>query len=366
MTPAVSVSSDGGRACVHWPDLSRTFLAEWLLDHAEDARDPVSGQRTHSADVLEGVRVASARFENGALVLRIAGETASRRIAADRLRPNTDDHGDGPRLWPEPGEISEAPAVDFEAFLAEDEALQTALERVLRDGLVLLVGAGEDPGAVERAVARFGHIRETNYGRVFDVRIEPGPEHLAYTARALDLHTDNPYRDPVPTLQLLHAIVTDPEGGETVFVDGFAQADLLRRTAPEAFRVLARTSVRFSYWDARGRCWSAAAPIISLTPEGDLQAVRLNHRSMDLEPGDAELFEAWYGAYLAFHRLAHAPGAAFSRRLRPGEMVLFDNRRILHGRRALSTGSPRWLRGAYADIDGLKATLAWLSRRADR
>ena len=226
-----------------------------------------------------------------------------------------------------------------------------------RFGLVLLDGAGTEPGTVERAVERFGFVRETNYGRLFDVRIEPSPTNLAFSGRGLELHTDNPYRDPTPTLQLLHALVADPHGGETLFVDGFAQADRLRQEAPGDFEALSRTPVGFRYADPSGACWTAEAPIIELDASGAVRAIRLNHRALDLSP---DIGGRWYDAYLAFHRQAHEPGAAFERALRPGEMVIFDNRRILHGRRGLVGGSPRWLQGCYADRDGLWATLARL------
>jgi gamma-butyrobetaine dioxygenase len=212
-------------------------------------------------------------------------------------------------------------------------------------------------------VARFGFVRETNYGRLFDVRIEPQPGNLAYTERALDLHTDNPYRDPPPTLQLLHAIVADADGGETLFVDGFAHAQALREKAPAAFDLLARTPVRFAYAEASGARWSAEATVVTLDSRGELASLRLNHRSLDLVASDAATTEAWYGAYLAFYERVHSPGAAFERRLRPGEVVIFDNRRILHGRSAIGGASARWLQGCYADVDGLQATLARL--RAD-
>jgi gamma-butyrobetaine dioxygenase len=88
--------------------------------------------------------------------------------------------------------------------------------------------------------------------------------------------------------------------------------------------------------------------------------VRLNHRSLELRAGDAERLETWYDAYLRFYERLHADGCAFERRLAPGELVIFDNRRILHGRRAFQRGGERWLRGAYADADGLHATLARL------
>jgi gamma-butyrobetaine dioxygenase len=303
-------------------------------------------------------------MEAGALRLTFAPSGAERRFAVDRLRAA------GPlarhvTLWAAPDPRFAMPPIPFAAYLADDAALKEALRRVSEFGLALLSGAGSDPDAVEHAVARFGHIRETNYGRLFDVRIEPQPGNLAYTDRALDLHTDNPYRDPAPTLQLLHAIIADSAGGETVFVDGFAQAEALRREAPAAFDLLARTPARFTFADASGACWSAAKPILQLGPTGALEAVNLNHRSLDLDPGDdPAAMDAWYEAYLAFYRRAHAPAAAFARRLAPGEMVIFDNRRLLHGRRALTSASPRWLRGCYADWDGLAATLARLEAAA--
>jgi alpha-ketoglutarate-dependent taurine dioxygenase len=63
-----------------------------------------------------------------------------------------------------------------------------------------------ESGTVLRVAASFGFVRETNYGRLFDVRVEPQPGNLAYTSRRILPHTDNPYRDPVPTVQLLHCL----------------------------------------------------------------------------------------------------------------------------------------------------------------
>ena len=41
------------------------------------------------------------------------------------------------------------------------------------------------------------------------------------------------------------------------------------------------------------------------------------------------LAERWYEAYLDFYRRLHAPAARLERKLRPGEVVIFDNRRLL-------------------------------------
>lgn len=352
---------------VTWPDgFSRDFGAHWLFDHADDARDPVSGQRGGGAAALDGLAIETAGIDDAAVTLRFRPAGLQRRIALARLRGLEAPPARAAELWTTPEPIAAAEPVAFEDYLQDDEALSEALSRVVRHGLALLSGAGQDPGVVEQAVARFGFVRETNYGRTFDVRIEPKPGNLAFSGQGLDLHTDNPYRDPVPTLQLLHAIIADGLSGETLFVDGFAQAEALRREAPTAFDVLVREPVRFTYAAASGERWSTVHPVLTLGPRGGLEAVRMNHRSLDLEPEPAEAVEAWYDAYFAYYRRAHAPEAAFERRLQAGEVVIFDNRRILHGRRTLTEGSPRWLRGCYADSDGLAATLCRLDLKASQ
>jgi gamma-butyrobetaine dioxygenase len=89
--------------------------------------------------------------------------------------------------------------------------------------------------AVLDVVKLFGYVRETNYGRYFDVKTVANPNNLAYTSLPLTVHTDNPYRDPVPTLQLLHCLASDVDGGDSILVDGFRVAEALRRVARSVF-----------------------------------------------------------------------------------------------------------------------------------
>ena len=58
-----------------------------------------------------------------------------------------------------------------------------------------------------------GSVRRTNFGEYFDVKSKPDPNDLAYTSLELSPHTDNPYRNPVPCIQLLHCIVSEVTGG---------------------------------------------------------------------------------------------------------------------------------------------------------
>jgi gamma-butyrobetaine dioxygenase len=239
-----------------------------------------------------------------------------------------------------------------------------ALEAVLRLGFVLLRGVPAEPGLVLEVAASFGFVRETNYGRLFDVRVEPAPGNLAFTSRAIRPHTDNPYRDPVPTVQLLHCLRAAGQGGETGLVDGFAAAAALRGTDPASFGTMAGTPAPFGYVDEETEL-RACQPLIELSPRGRVRGVRFNNRSMRPLRGSYAGISAFYAAYRRWAELLAEPGRQLNLRLAPGDCLVFDNTRVLHARTAfsLSAGSPgRHLQGCYADLDGLASTLAVLKR----
>jgi gamma-butyrobetaine dioxygenase len=101
--------------------------------------------------------------------------------------------------------------------------------------------------------------------------------------------------------------------------------------------------------------------VIEVAPDGRLKALRVNHRALRPPPPASVVVEAWYEAYLDLYQRLHVPAARLQRKLAPGEMVMFDNRRVLHGRSAYGgAGGRRWLQGCYAERDGLYATLARL------
>jgi gamma-butyrobetaine dioxygenase len=357
----VTVSADRRRLKVRWPDGRAVDApAPWLFDNAEDAFDPGSGHRLRGARDLDVAReVLEARLDGEAIAVRFGPGGEARRVALAAFAPAPPAPA-GRELWTSPQDVARLADVPFAAYLADDAALAEALGRLARLGLVFLAGAGTEPGTVERAVARFGHVRETNYGRLFDVRDDPAAGHLAYTTRGLELHTDNPYREPVPTLQALHVIAAADDGGESQFADGFAHAAALADAAPARYDTLTWSPVTFAYRGPAGDRYEARAPVIETDIGDEVIGVRVNHRSLrPLDPA-SDAVEAWYEAYLDFHHRLHADPLA--RKLAPGDLVLFDNRRIVHGRAPYAGGAAaRWLQGCYAERDGALATLARLT-----
>ena len=74
---------------------------------------------------------------------------------------------------------------------------------------------------------------------------------------------------------------------------------------------------------------------------------------------DTEVVPIWSRR---FGRMLHDPQATAGFRLRPGDLFIVDNRRVLHGRRGFGSGR-RHLQGAYADKDSLLSKLRALEAR---
>ncbi len=372
----------GRELAVSWRDGRRArFHAVWLRDNAQDerTRDPRNGQRLVTIlDLPAEPTVALAEATPaGGLRLRFAPDGHETVFDGAWLRARIYDDGEGAgapgaggALMPDGAEPWDAglagrlPTVAFARAACDPEALAAWLDGVRRLGVALMSGVPAESGAVERVVALFGYVRETNYGRWFDVRAQIDPVNLAYTGLGLQVHTDNPYRDPVPTLQLLHCLADAAEGGESVVVDGFAAAAALRAEWPEDFALLARHSVPFEYRGTGGVYLRAEMPIIELTPEGRLRAVRFNNRSAAAPRLPYDVVPAFYRACRRFAAILERPALEVVFRLCPGDLFIVDNTRVLHGRKAFAGAGSRHLQGCYADRDGLLSTLAVLRARA--
>ena len=240
------------------------------------------------------------------------------------------------------------------------------MTRLVQEGIAFLCEVPSTEQAILAAVAPLGFVMDTNYGRVFDVRSVPQPENLAYSDRGLGLHTDNPYRDPVPGFQALHCLVASREGGENVFADGFAIAEYLRATEPETFATLTRTPVLFRYRSKDAELVSEK-PLIHLSTRGEVRAVHYNNRSIaPLQLAPAAI-EGFYAAYRRFAELLREPRFQVHTKLHDGDMVVFDNQRTLHGRTGFSsTKFGRHLQGCYLTRDSVLSETALLRRRFER
>lgn len=352
-----------------------SFPALWLRDNCPCSvcADPVSGQKLHSVtDLPPETSIASSQLAGATVTVQFAPDghrsvfpTAWLREHALDGRADLDVRtADTKRLWRSADFGAGPPQVVWEGLLAEDAHREECLASLLEVGFVLLRGVPTQPGAVLRVASELGFVRETNYGRLFDVRVKPDPANLAYSGRAIRPHTDNPYRDPVPTLQLLHCLETSMEGGDSGVVDGFDAALRLAESDPAAFAILTSTPVRWRYEDV-DTVLESSSTLVSLDAAGRIRGVRFNNRSMEPLRLAASSVAAYYEAYRAFAELLYDEDAMVSFRLEPGDCLVLDNTRVLHARTAFADGGGgggRHLQGCYADIDAVASRLAVLRR----
>jgi len=358
---------------IEWSDGTRSeYPSVWLRDNLAEDRDAHSGQRlVDVADLPAQPRIRSARRANGSVQIEWDGEQRSSTFAIGWLAAYGSGRGASrPELerrhWLEAASLDARR--DFAwvsvAELAQKPAARLGwLTRLVQDGLAFLEQVPAHEGAILEVMPFVGRVLETNYGLTFDVRSVAQPENLAYSDLGLGLHTDNPYREPVPGFQALHALLPSNEGGESLFADGFALAMHLRERAPEDFATLAQTSVPFLYRSRDAELY-AERPLIQLATDGRVAAVHYNSRSiapLAPDPGQAARF---YAAYRHFAALLREPRFQLRTHLGAGTLVVFDNQRVLHGRTPFSSARhPRHLRGCYLSRDSVFSTTALLRRQ---
>jgi len=353
---------------LQWAD-GRTsqFAAIWLRDNQSEQRDAHSGQRlVDIADFPATPKIRSASLQAGAVHVHWENEPHTAMFDVEWLAAQADTPFEHVPMQPWIGGSLDA-SRDF-AWVGLRQLNESAadrsrwLSRLLTNGIAFLSEVPATDDAILEAMSLVGRIAETNYGLVFDVRSVPRPENLAFSDLGLGLHTDNPYREPVPGFQALHMLIASPDGGENLFADGLALAAHLRHDEPDAFARLTSTAVPFRYQSKDADLY-AERPLIQLSCDGAVTGVHYNNRSIAPLRLSLDDTQAFYGAYRKFALLLRDPAFQLKFRLRGGDLVLFDNQRILHGRTPFSSAKhARHLRGCYLTRDSVYSESALLRR----
>ena len=256
------------------------------------------------------------------------------------------------------------PTIDYKVAKSDSALLLKWMKSLHEYGFAKITGGGKESGEIIQIADLIGHIRETNYGKFFDVKLEVNAVNLAYTNLGLQAHTDNPYRDPVPTMQILYCLQNSTSGGDSKVVDGFKAAILLKDKNQEYFNLLSKYCARFEYNGDEKTHLESRRPMIELSPDGEIIAIRFNNRSTapitDVPYSD---MENYYNAYREFSEIINESSMAVNFKLKPGEGFIVDNTRVLHSRSEYSGLGNRWLQGCYVDKDGLLSKISTLSKK---
>jgi gamma-butyrobetaine dioxygenase len=367
------VSHTDQETVLHWSDgrISR-FHALWLRDNCPcpQCRHPQALERTYKfIDHAMPKIVKASLSPSGDLLIRFEsaeGEHDSGYSAGwlRRHRPSAQARAERrlqPRLWTAT-EIRDLPVVDFADYMTTDAGLRAWAEALLSWGIVLLRNAPAEPGKLVEIASHVGPIRHSNFGQYYDVISMPNPNASAYTAMALELHTDLANWRWPPDYQLLFCVRNDAVGGGSVLADGFKVAEDLRNEDPDAFALLTEHAVTFRFHDQTCDI-SAAAPTIALDKAGHIERIRFNNWLRATPSIPEDVVAPFYEALGAFWRRLRDPRYHLTLRLAAGEMLAYDNRRVLHGRESFdpNTGH-RHLQGCYVTADDVLSKLRLLER----
>jgi gamma-butyrobetaine dioxygenase len=283
-------------------------------------------------------------------------------------------------LWDRAKITRENKWIDYASYMSSDAELFTALTHLNQYGLLFIKNVPDSETSVVDLASRIGVLKDTFYGRTWDVRSKPQAENIAYTPQFLGLHMDLLYTSNPPHLQLLHSLRARTPGGESFFSDSFHAAHQLQKQSARHFRTLCTFPVTYHY-NHPTHHYHFTRPVIDLHPSSkytDPALTNLAIRRVNWSPPFQAPFEARIGsnqpptlrsfvaASHAYEQLLSSPENLFEYRLNEGECVIFDNRRVLHARKAFdATKGERWLKGAYVDDDVFFSRLRVLQERAE-
>lgn len=342
----------------------------WLRDHAHDADTlhPVTQQRQlftaslpvdllgTAASVADDSVVVSWNDAAPDSVLPVSFLSAHRHAGQPRAAVDT-------RITPWDAAYIEAnlPTVAYGAVMGTDEGVAEWLGKTAEFGFCLAVDTPPDAVATEALLRRIGYVRETIFGGMWEFTADLTKADTAYTNLELRPHTDGTYSHDAPGVQLLHCMHFEGTGGESTMVDAFEIARRLEATAPDHFATLSTVHVPGQYI-GDGSHLMAARPI--LRHDHTARLVQVSFNNYDRAPFLLEEHEmiAFYDALRAFDTLANDPSLQWRHVLAPGEALLFDNWRVLHGRCAY-TGVRR-VCGGYVNREDVESRLRQLGGKA--
>lgn len=344
----------GERSVFHWI---------WLRDNCPHGRAWIDGIWTRVHRVVDLPARPQARgfsVEPGGLRIQWADMPVESCFTAGWLLANSYDR---PRvferlprhLW-NTASLKRVPETNQQALVSDNA--RGMLDTLVRTGVVLIRGGEPRAGFAVPFVSRFGTVVETSFGKMWRVWINPdgNARTQEYEYEELALHTDFTFARFSAFFEFLHCLRPDPDGGTSTLADGFRLAEDLRVEAPDAFDLLSTWPVPYQAITA-SHDMRSARPIIALTKDGEVDMISSADRMMAPLTLPADVMLPFYDAFRIWESRAMSPRYLIEVHLEPGDTLIWDNRRLLHGRRGLSRahGNERLFEGGYMHADDIES-----------
>ncbi|XP_053529060.1 gamma-butyrobetaine dioxygenase [Artibeus jamaicensis] len=361
-----------------WHDGTESFYpAVWLRDNCQCPDCYLESAKARkflveSLDVNIGIKDVSfdrkrvlitwpnehySEFEANWLKKRCFSQQAREKLQRELFFPEC-------QYW---GSELQLPTLNFEDVLKSDEHAHKWLSSLKKVGIVRLTGASNKRGEILRLGKRTGFLYLTFYGHTWQVQDKIDANNVAYTTGKLSFHTDYPALHHPPGVQFLHCIKQTVTGGDSEIVDGFNVCRKLKEKNLRAFQILSSTFVDFTDIGVDYCDFSVQSKhkIIELDDKGQVVRINFNNATRDtIFDVPVEKVQPFYTALKEFVDLMNCKESKFTFKMNPGDVITFDNWRLLHGRSSYEAGTEisRHLEGAYADWDVVMSRLRILSK----
>ncbi|CAK1540379.1 unnamed protein product [Leptosia nina] len=245
---------------------------------------------------------------------------------------------------------------NYNAIISSDTALFQWLHNLSVYGISLIQNTPNNEAALENIISRIGFSKQTHYGVKFIVQSVPNTSNVAYLSNNLQMHTDLPYYEYCPGVNMLHCLVqTHGEGGENLLSDCHYTANYMKENHYTKYKLLTDIEVEWSdIGTENGNEFFKLhrSPVICLDQNEDISRINFSIPQRGTHfPGKLQDVTPWYEAQKLFYDLSYKFAANF--KTQEGDILVFDNIRLLHGRNKYidNTHNIRKLIGVYIDWD---------------
>ena len=313
------------------------FLNIWLRDHArdEDSWDHRSNQRKiYTAKLDPKLHIKKAILKDNGKSVDILWSDLKKPInyTSNFFLENSNKSqkiNNNIKIW-DKKDIGENIYTDFQNTIT-NEGFKEFLEKLYKFGFVVIQNCKTEMSSVEKIANKIGYVRESIFGGLWSFESNNDMADSAYTQDELRPHTDSTYSNDAPGLQLLLCCHYEATGGESIMVDGFKIAEKIYKENRDLYTLLSEIEVTGQYI-GDGVFLEAKRPIFKLNSNKELVQVSFNNYDRAAFRMDDEKTLKFYDAIREFDLIANNREYQWRHILKPGELLIFNNWRILHGR----------------------------------
>ena len=341
----------------------------WLRERVreENYLDKNNDQRLFDPSFLNNINIEKANINNDVLELTFNDGVTSKfqisMLSSEFLDSENLLNTVKQKHWD--SSLKNKPTYQFKENFYQSKEMYELRKSFYEYGFVIVKNVPTQNNYIVQFANSIGNIRPTNFREYFNVKSVPNPNDLAYTSLALSPHTDNPYRKPVPCIQILHCIENEVSGGFSTLVDGFKGATHLKQNNPDYFKILTKIKIKFKFTD-KDVVLENKGELIELDEKDNLKQIRFNSRLDYVQVLEKNKLDLYYKARKEISNLYNSERFRIQFKLMPGDILMMDNHRLLHGRTGYDTNEgKRFLQGCYIDHDSSEGKLRHLKRIFD-